>query len=939
MALAPTRQLHFDSFQSSFSTFYGTPLRFLRCNSSIPLKAQTFYANNENPPRKSIPVSQQKLVNLSLSTSSWFSKWKKPNKENRPKPPQPVLNYRISNNNDSGGSTMERIVEKLKEHGYIDGDANGKKQKTPERAEKGSVEDIFYAEEGILPNSRGGFSKESPLGVEDVFKSNEDVRFPWEKPKKEQNDNGKQWTAQSKSRTALAELTLPLSELKRLRNLTYQIKSRVRVKGAGVTQEVVDTIHEKWKTSEIVRVKVEGAPALNMRRMHEILERKTGGLVIWRSGTSVSLYRGVSYEVPSVKLSKRSLKRNEMLTDSLSATTAKIIRFPSKTSNNELDVHQSNSHATAKDKEEKETERPEQVEYEDEVNKLLEGLGPRCTDWGGMDPLPVDADRLPGFVPGYKPPFRILPYGVRRTLGRKDAMNLQRLARVIPPHFVLGRSRQLQGLAAAMIKLWEKSSIAKIALKHGVQLTTSERMAEDIKKLTGGTLLSRNKDFLVFYRGKDFLSPDVAEALVERERLAKSLQDEEEQARLRAAALVVQSAETMEQSGTAGTLEETLDANARWGKNLDNKHSEKIMREAEIARRAKLVRKLESKLAFAERRLIRAERTLSKVEESLKPAERQVDPESITEEERFMFRKLGLRMKAFLLLGRRGVFDGTVENMHLHWKYRELVKIILKAKNFEQVKKIALALEAESGGILVSVDKVSKGYAIIVYRGKDYQRPSTLRPGNLLTKRKALARSIEMQRREALLNHISALEKKVNKIRSEIEQMESKGDEEMYDRLDAAYPTDDDDTEEGGDEAYIEAHNIDNDSNYDDDDDDETDNIVHNVHPETSFPYYVQNQESETETESYDQFPETFKGKTDGEEDDGESENVVQNSHTSFQYDVQNQVSKNQFENDRHEAVLESLEGETDDFEVQNPLSNFPIEVSEEEVEFHREHA
>ena len=98
--------------------------------------------------------------------------------------------------------------------------------------------------------------------------------------------------------------------------------------------------------------------------------------------------------------------------------------------------------------------------------------------------------------------------------------------------------------------------------------------------------------------------------------------------------------------------------------------------------------------------------------------------------------------------GRRGVFDGTVENMHLHWKYRELVKIILKAKSFEQVKKIALALEAESGGVLVSVDKISKGYAIVVYRGKDYERPSTLRPKNLLTKRKALARSIEIQRSE-----------------------------------------------------------------------------------------------------------------------------------------------------------------------------------------------
>lgn len=106
----------------------------------------------------------------------------------------------------------------------------------------------------------------------------------------------------------------------------------------------------------------------------------------------------------------------------------------------------------------------------------------------------------------------------------------------------------------------------------------------------------------------------------------------------------------------------------------------------------------------------------------------------------------------FLETGRRGVFDGTVENMHLHWKYRELVKVVVNARTFDQVRKVALALEAESGGVLVSVDRISKKkYAIIVFRGEDYQRPSTLRPKNLLTKRKALARSIEIQRQEVSL--------------------------------------------------------------------------------------------------------------------------------------------------------------------------------------------
>ncbi|XP_050217245.1 CRM-domain containing factor CFM3A, chloroplastic/mitochondrial [Mercurialis annua] len=891
MALLPSRQLHFDYFQTSFFKFNATPLQFYRYTSSIPLNTQNFYSNPKNPQRKSSFLATDKQE-ISLSSGNWLSKWHKPSKQNRPKAPQAVLNYRNGDTSGSGGDTMEKIMEKLKKHGYVDGDVNGNKN---ERViEKGSVEDILYVEEGNLPNSRGGFSKESPLGVEDVFRSNGEVRFPWEKAKREEVGNEEKWSAKSKSRTQLAELTLPEPELRRLINLTFQTKSKLRVKGAGVTREIVDTIHEKWKASEIVRVKVEGALALNMKRMHEMLERKTGGLVIWRSGTSVSLYRGVSYEDPSVQL--KILKRTEKSNNRLPTPTGKIIKSPSNLSSSAgLDMPKLNLDSISEGKEKKDTEMEAEVKYEDEVDKLLEGLGPRYTDWTGLDPLPVDADMLPGIVPGYQPPFRILPYGVRSTLGQKEATSLRRLARILPPHFALGRSRQLQGLAVAMSKLWEQSSIAKVALKRGVQLTTSERMAEDIKKLTGGMLLSRNKDFLVFYRGKDFLSPEVTEALMERERLAISLQDDEEQARVRASALIVQSAETMEHSGITGTLEETVDADARWGKRLDENHRERVMQEAEIARHADLVRKLEKKLAFAEKRLIRAERALSKVEESLQPTDRQADPESITDEERFMFRKLGLRMKAFLLLGRRGVFDGTVENMHLHWKYRELVKIILKAKFIEQVKKIALALEAESGGVLVSVDKISKGYAIVVYRGKDYERPSKLRPGNLLTKRKALARSIEIQRSEAILKHITNLQKKADKIRYEIEQMErikDQGDEEFYDRLDAAYPTDDD-TEEG-DEVYLNENDANSAA------DDESGDVGHRALLETSNHSDVQNHESELESERYEQFPEAFENDSDYEDDFG-GDNFVQNPDTNFPYHFQDQVI---------EEKLEDMEGE-----------------------------
>ncbi|KDP33005.1 hypothetical protein JCGZ_13036 [Jatropha curcas] len=117
----------------------------------------------------------------------------------------------------------------------------------------------------------------------------------------------------------------------------------------------------------------------------------------------------------------------------------------------------------------------------------------------------------------------------------------------------------------------------------------------------------------------------------------------------------------------------------------------------------------------------------------------------MTEEERECFRKIGLKMHSSLVLGRRGVFDGVMEGLHQHWKHREVVKVITMQRIFSQVIRTAKFLEAESGGILVSVDKLKEGHAIIIYRGKNYKRPPKLL-NNLPTKIEALRRSLEMQR-------------------------------------------------------------------------------------------------------------------------------------------------------------------------------------------------
>ncbi|XP_059633115.1 CRM-domain containing factor CFM3, chloroplastic/mitochondrial [Cornus florida] len=602
------------------------------------------------------------------------------------------------------------------------------------------------------------------------------------------------------SSTKLAEELIPENELKRLRNVALRMVERIKVGAAGITQELVDSIHEKWKVDEVVKLKFEGPPAMNMRRTHEILESRTGGLVIWRSGSSVVLYRGMTYKLDCVQ----SYTEQNLVDLNNSHSSREFVHEVTQRVEFKGSVRTTESMTTGSVRSLKDLSEKELMDLS-ELNYLLDELGPRFKDWSGRDPPPVDADLLPAVVPGYKTPFRLLPYRIRQGLRDKEMTYFRRTARTMPPHFALGRNRELQGLAMAMVKLWERSAIAKIAIKRGVQNTCNERMAEELKILTGGTLLSRNKDYIVFYRGNDFLPPVVTETLEEAQKLTALRQDDEEQTRQNAS-MIYSNAKAAKGPLVAGTLAETMAATSRWGNQPSSEDIEKMMRDSALARHASLVRYLEMKLALAKGKFKRAEKALEKVQECLEPADLPTDLETISDEERFLFRKMGLSMKPFLPLGRRGIFDGTIENMHLHWKYRELVKIIVERKSFPQVKQIAISLEAESGGILVSVDKTTKGYVIIVYRGKNYQRPDAVRPKNLLTKRQALARSVELQRREALKHHILDLQERFEKLKTELEKMKNAKeiDEETFNsRMDNAYSSDDEMGEDDGEESFL----------------------------------------------------------------------------------------------------------------------------------------
>ena len=119
-----------------------------------------------------------------------------------------------------------------------------------------------------------------------------------------------------------------------------------------------------------------------------------------------------------------------------------------------------------------------------------------------------------------------------------------------------------------------------------------------MQRLTGGTLLSRNKEYIVFYRGNDFVPPAVTGVLKERRELRDLQQDEEEQARQMTSHYIESKPEVSNGQLVAGTLAETIAATTRWRNQLTIEDVNKMTRDSDLAKRASLVRHLEKKLAL-----------------------------------------------------------------------------------------------------------------------------------------------------------------------------------------------------------------------------------------------------------------------------------------------------------------------------------------------------
>ncbi|CAJ1843528.1 unnamed protein product [Sphenostylis stenocarpa] len=649
-------------------------------------------------------------------------------------------------------------------------------------------------------------------GVLESLKEMEEVRRTKERMPWESDEKFVLVKIKRKKAVTAAELTLDKLLLRRLRDEAARMRTWIKVKKAGVTQDVVDQIKRTWRKNELAMVKFDIPLCRNMNRAREIVElsiclvlkefptfrakiriqicmyayryaamyelvTKTGGLVVWGKKDFLVVYRGCNHQL-TTKGSPSLRKNLHEMNGAESVTKGDICSVGSNHNLSELlSLNAKNKDSISTSIQDMNFQTADGSLYERETDRLLDDLGPRFTDWWMHKPLPVDADLLPEEVPGFQPPLRLCPPHASAKLTDYELTYFRKLARPLPTHFVLGKNKRLKGLAAAILKLWEKSLIAKIAIKYGIPNTDNEMMANELK--ARGVLLLRNKFYIVLYRGNDFLPKRVAALVENRELEIKSCQLHEEVARMKAIEAFSPIDEVPQDTSTSGTLTEFMKIQRKFEDTKNGNIDLNIQLEAEICRLEKELKEEQRRAFILNKKIEKSGKELSKLNAAWTPSEQDSDLEIMTDEERECFRKIGLKMQSSLLLGRRGIFEGVMEGLHQHWKHREVVKVITMQKLFSQVINTAKLLEAESGGILVSVDKLKKGHAIIIYRGKNYSRPSMKLAKNLLTKKEALRRSLEMQRMGSLKFFARQKEQKISELKLQLADLQQRKEIEL----------------------------------------------------------------------------------------------------------------------------------------------------------------
>ncbi|KAJ8536016.1 hypothetical protein K7X08_034417 [Anisodus acutangulus] len=399
---------------------------------------------NRDSNYNSTPVKSKQA---NSNSSNWLNKW-----PNASPPVEHSSNSRtfdsktetryFDKNTRVGTAAIERIVLRLRNLG-LGSDDEDEEEENSKLDSSSTMQDI--GEEEKL----GDLLKRNWVRPDMILEESDDegdsTLLPWEGSAEEEmveeQRGGKIRTVKAPT---LAELTIEDEELRRLRRMGMTLREHINVPKAGVTGAVLEKIHHSWRKNELVKLKFHEVLAHDMGTGHEIVERRTGGLVIWRSGSVMVVYRGSNYGGPSSRSQSVNEEGNAPFVPDVSSdkSIAKDNKSYSTVIENRNQVHPNFVQSMTGE--------------EAKFNRVLDGLGPRFEDWWGTGVLPVDADLLPQTIPGYKTPFRLLPTGMRSRLTNAEMTNLRKIAKSLPCHFALGRNRNHQGLAAAIINSGRK---------------------------------------------------------------------------------------------------------------------------------------------------------------------------------------------------------------------------------------------------------------------------------------------------------------------------------------------------------------------------------------------------------------------------------------------------------------------------------------------------
>lgn len=89
---------------------------------------------------------------------------------------------------------------------------------------------------------------------------------------KQKEKEGKVRKKREERAPTLAELSLPEEELRRLGEIGIRLKRKLKIGKAGITEGIINSIHEQWRRYEVVKIVCEDLCRLNMKRTHDLLE-------------------------------------------------------------------------------------------------------------------------------------------------------------------------------------------------------------------------------------------------------------------------------------------------------------------------------------------------------------------------------------------------------------------------------------------------------------------------------------------------------------------------------------------------------------------------------------------------------------------------------------------------------------------------------------------